>query len=491
MHHFTIDAFQQEAMQQAGTQSRSTKFLKDIGIYAIGNLGSKIITFLMLPLYTHFVAPADYGYYNICLTVVLLLLPFTTLQLRDGAFRFLLDTETDEQRERIVTGTYKTLLTNLLLWVGAAIIISLLANIDYFWYTVAFLLSFSLQEVVAQVIRGLGNNKAYVAVGILASLGIGIFSVIFVVWMNMGIKGIFLANIIARVLCLVIVEMRVKCFVRFFKPHLKIGQVSKDILRFSLPLLPGSLCYWLTTSSDQWIIQHYLGMEVTGIYATAVRFTSILQIASYIFYQAWQETAILQFNSDDRDEFFSKMFNNYISILCLIGVTYNYMLKMNYGWLVGSQFQESWLYLYPLCVSALLYAVSAFFEMCYQCAKDTKRLMPAIIMCAIINVALNLITIKFLPDGIKVYGAVSTAIVTYLVLAIYRWIDVRRYLKLKTDRSTFISIAVLLVAGVLYYLNGSLWQDLATLIAAVVIIVAVSPRDLLDKITRKFKATRG
>ena len=187
-------------MQQAGTQSRSTKFLKDIGIYAIGNLGSKIITFLMLPLYTHFVAPADYGYYNICLTVVLLLLPFTTLQLRDGAFRFLLDTETDEQRERIVTGTYKTLLTNLLLWVGAAIIISLLANIDYFWYTVAFLLSFSLQEVVAQVIRGLGNNKAYVAVGILASLGIGIFSVIFVVWMNMGIKGIFLANIIARVL---------------------------------------------------------------------------------------------------------------------------------------------------------------------------------------------------------------------------------------------------------------------------------------------------
>ena len=291
--------------------------------------------------------------------------------------------------------------------------------------------------------------------------------------MNMGIKGIFLANIIARVLCLVIVEMRVKCFVRFFKPHLKIGQVSKDILRFSLPLLPGSLCFWLT------------------IYATAVRFTSILQIASYIFYQAWQETAILQFNSDDRNEFFSKMFNNYISILCLIGVTYNYMLKMNYGWLVGSQFQESWLYLYPLCVSALLYAVSAFFEMCYQCAKDTKRLMPAIIMCAIINAALNLITIKFLPDGIKVYGAVSTAIVTYLVLAIYRWIDVRRYLKLKTDRSTFISIAVLLVAGVLYYLNGSLWQDLATLIAAVVIIVAVSPRDLLDKITRKFKVARG
>ena len=128
-------------MQQEGTQSRSSKFLKDIGIYAIGNLGSKIITFLMLPLYTHYVAPADYGYYNICLTVVLLLLPFTTLQLRDGAFRFLLDTESDEKRKTIVTGTYKTLISNLLFWIGAAIIISLVSNIAYFWYTVAFVSS--------------------------------------------------------------------------------------------------------------------------------------------------------------------------------------------------------------------------------------------------------------------------------------------------------------------------------------------------------------
>ena len=478
-------------MQQEGTQSRSSKFLKDIGIYAIGNLGSKIITFLMLPLYTHYVAPADYGYYNICLTVVLLLLPFTTLQLRDGAFRFLLDTESDEKRRTIVTGTYKTLISNLLLWIGAAIIISLVSNIAYFWYTVAFLVSFSLQEVVSQVIRGLGNNKAYVTVGILASLGIGIFSVIFVVWFKMGIKGIFLANIIARVLCLVIVELKVKSFVRFFKPYLKVGQVAKDLLRFSLPLLPGSLCYWLTTSSDQWIIKLYLGDEMTGIYATAVRFTSILQIAVYIFYQAWQETAILQFNSKDRDAFFSKMLNTYICLLCLLGVTYNFMLKLNYGWLVGINFQSSWLYLYPLGISALLYAISAFLEMGYQCAKDTKRLMPAIILCAIINVVLNLVTIKFLPDEYKMFGAALTAIVTYLVLVVYRWVDVRRYLKLKVKTSTLVPIVVLVFASVPYYLNQHLWQDAVTLMVAVAIILWFTPRELFMKIKGKIKSIKA
>lgn len=475
-------------MQQNGTQSRSSKFLKDIGIYAIGNLGSKIITFLMLPLYTHFIATADYGYYNICLTAVLLLLPFTTLQLRDGAFRFLLDTESDEQREKIVTGVYKTLISNLFLWIGAAIIISLVSNIAYFWYTVAFLVSFSLQEVVSQVIRGLGNNKAYVTVGILASLGIAIFSVIFVVWLKMGIKGVFLANIIGRFLGLIIVEAKVKTVIRFFKLHLKVKQVGIDLLRFSLPLLPSSLCYWLTTSSDQWIIKHYLGDEVTGIYAVAVRFTSILQIAVIIFYQAWQETAILQFNSKDRDAFFSKMLNNYISILCLIGVTYNFMLKMNYGWLVGVDFQESWLYLYPLGFSALLSAIAGFLEMAYQCAKDTKRLLPAIVLCAVINVTLNLVTIKFLPDDIKVYGAVCTAIITYLVLVLYRWIDVRRYLKFKISPSSLVCIAILLLACVPYYTNNRLWQDVVVLVVAVTIICAFSPRDFYDKIKRKLRS---
>ena len=74
------------------TTNRGSKFLKDIGIYAIGNIGSKIITFMMVPLYTYFVHDtSDFGYYDVCLTVCFLRMPFVTLQLRDGAFRVLLD----------------------------------------------------------------------------------------------------------------------------------------------------------------------------------------------------------------------------------------------------------------------------------------------------------------------------------------------------------------------------------------------------------------
>ena len=92
-------------MAQAQAHSkRSTKFLKDLGIYAIGNLGSKIITFAMVPLYTFFVKDtSDFGYYDLCFTMVLLLLSPATLQLRDGAFRFLIDNNDNDNRKRVIT----------------------------------------------------------------------------------------------------------------------------------------------------------------------------------------------------------------------------------------------------------------------------------------------------------------------------------------------------------------------------------------------------
>jgi len=216
--------------------------MKDIGVYAIGNIGSKLITFLMVPLYTYFVHDtSDFGYYDVCLTVCLLLLPFFTLQLRDGAFRFLLDCDDETQRRRIVSFVARTMLSSLFVTLLVAVVLALFTHIDYLGYTVGLLIAMSLQEVYSQVFRGLGNNRAFVMVGILSALGIGVFSVIFVAYMGWGIKGIFLANIIARVLALLLVEAKVRLITRHTSWNINIGKVGWEILRFTLPLLPGSL----------------------------------------------------------------------------------------------------------------------------------------------------------------------------------------------------------------------------------------------------------
>ena len=460
-----------------------SKFMKDIGVYAIGNIGSKLITFLMVPLYTYFVHDtSDFGYYDVCLTVCLLLLPFFTLQLRDGAFRFLLDCDDETQRRRIVSFVARTMLSSLFVTLLVAVVLALFTHIDYLGYTVGLLIAMSLQEVYSQVFRGLGNNRAFVMVGILSALGIGVFSVIFVAYMGWGIKGIFLANIIARVLALLLVEAKVRLITRHTSWNINIGKVGWEILRFTLPLLPGSLCWWLTGSSDRLFIKHFLGLDVNGVYAVAIRFTGIINTLAIIFYQAWQETAILQYHSPDRDRFFSRMFNSYIFLLGIILVGYVFMLKVNYSWLVAPQYHESLNYIYPLGLSAVLFALSAFFDMGYQCAKDTPRTLPAIVLAAIVNVALNFLLIK--PLG--VYGVILTQFITYIVLFTYRWHDMRHYFVLRSSRRSLVPVVVMLVSAIPFYYCDGIVINIAYMTLAIGAIIAACNKELRDLILSKF-----
>ena len=457
--------------------------MRDIGVYAIGNIGSKLITFLMVPLYTYFVHDTgDFGYYDVCLTVCLLLLPFFTLQLRDGAFRFLLDCDDETQRRRIVSFVARTMASSLLITLLVAIVLALFTDIQHLGYAVGLLIAMSLQEVYSQVFRGLGNNRAFVMVGILSALGIGVFSVIFVAYLHWGIRGIFLANIIARLLALVLVEAKVRLITRHTSWNIRIGKVGRDIIRYTLPLLPGSLCWWLTGSSDRLFVTHFLGLDVNGVYAVAIRFTGIINTLAIIFYQAWQETAILQYHSPDRDRFFSRMFNSYIFLLGIILVGYVFLLKVNYGWLVAPQYHQSLNYIYPLGLSAVLFALSAFFDMGYQCAKDTSRTLPAIVLSAVINVILNFMLIK--PLG--VYGVILTQVITYTVLFTYRWHDMRRYFVLKSSRRSLVPVIVMLLSAIPFYYCDGIVINIAYMALAIGAIIAACNKELRDLLLSKF-----
>ena len=298
-----------------------------------------------------------------------------------------------------------------------------------------------------------------------------------------GIKGIFLANTIARVLALVLVECKVRRVTSNLRWGINSREVGREILRFTLPLLPGSLCWWITGSTDRLFISHFLGLDVNGVYAVAVRFTGIIYTLAIIFYQAWQETAILQYHSPDRDRFFSRMFNSYILLLGFILVGYVFMLKVNYDWLVADEYQESLYFIYPLGLSAVIFAIAAFFDMGYQCAKDTKRTLPAIVLAAIVNLVLNFLLIK--PLG--VYGIIITQLVTYLVLVVYRWFDMRRYFVLKFEPRTLVPIILMVVCAIPFYFNKSAWLDITCMVVAIICMALPYREDLQSKLSKRLK----
>ena len=466
-------------------QNRTTRFLKAIGLYAIGNLGSKLITFLMVPLYTYYVNASDYGFYDICLTLIFFAIPFMTLQMRDGAFRFLVDADDDKRRSIVITFAYRVMFVSSIVAIVVGGCVEMFASVQYLWLAVLLLIVMSFYEVVVQITRGIGNTVSFVGAGIISSLGIGVFSVVFVVLLDMGIEGVFIANILARVVALGYIEIK-DCIIRRYlvaKPDY--GTIRKEILKYTLPLIPGLVFWWIIGSTDRLFIEHYLGLSANGLYAVAFRLVSVLQVLATIFYQAWQETALRQYESADRDKFFSDMFNNYLYVLLCVSIVFVFSLRMCYGWLVSAEFSTSAQYLYPMAVSLVLFALVAFMDMGYQCAKDTKRTLPAIILAAVINLVLNFVMIRY----IGLWGVVTTSIVTYLVLLVYRIYDMRRYFKLRLYKRSMIPVVLLLVGFVLYCATTSMVIDIIMVAFVSLVFIFFMPEEIKAMLMSKIRRT--
>ncbi|MDE6099724.1 MAG: hypothetical protein K2G01_01640, partial [Paramuribaculum sp.] len=159
--------------------SSGQKFINDLGLYAIGNIGSKLITFLLVPLYTFFITdPADFGYYDICLTAAFIMAPIICLQLTEGSFRLLIETSEVSRRRSIITFTFITIVRNSLLLGLLAIIVGFTTDIRYLSYIVIYGIILCTYDVCLQITRGLNEIKTYMFLGIFNALAIAGYSLV-------------------------------------------------------------------------------------------------------------------------------------------------------------------------------------------------------------------------------------------------------------------------------------------------------------------------
>ncbi len=429
--------------------SRGKDFLNTFSIYAIGTIGAKLIAFALMPLYTFFLVEEEMGYFDLSITFIMLMVPFITFDLRDGAFRFLIDRKSTLSQNDVLSFIIRTLSRNSVIVVVLAIIgYFYLSHLAFYPILVATLISYACYEVMIQVVRGLGYTKFFVTIGIVNTFLILILSIIFLVVFNWGVLAIFLANLISRIISLVIIELRLKLLPLYFKHRKEYNkEAGKALLRYTLPLLPNVLAWWAIESSSKVFINQYIGLDANGIFAVAVKFSNILQIVASIFYQAWQEIAIKEMHAADRDKYFSRIFNNYFLLLSGVVVLGTLVFRLIFPYIVGEAYQDSYLYIFPLFIAVQLHAIGSFLDLAYQCSRKTYRGLPSIISTAVLAIVLYYFTApKWGLMGISI-----SLIIAYGYLMLYRLFDTRYSFKIAPNHLFFLSFAILIVGGILAY----------------------------------------
>lgn len=464
--------------------NRGKKIVKDFGIYSIGVIGNRLISFLILPFYTYFISnPSDYGYYDLCLNICLTLIPITTLQMRESAFRFLLNNEDEQSKEKIVTFIIRSLLISLSVILISSVFIYLFSDIKFFILTILMLLSMTFFDTWVQMIRGLSGNNNYVQFSILLSFFIFGLSILFIAILKIGVEGIYLSMILSRVIVFFYGEHKTRAIRRYFHININTKDVAKDVMYYALPLIPATFFTSFILTSNRFFIENYVSMHANGIYAVAYRFNMVLGAFALVFYQTWQESAILQYNSKDRNAFFSKVFNYFLIILTFVLISCTFLLKMN-SWLIADEYIEAFKYLFIIGIAQFFSSISSsFFELGYQCSKETYREIYSVLLALVVNIVLCFL----LASKFAIYGVVYANIIAYFVLATYRYFDTKRYFSIEIRKSNIFIIPIIICGAILFNLNQGIFIDTISLIALLAALFIITPKELKTNIANSVR----
>lgn len=419
--------------------SQSRSLLKNTFIYTIGNLGSKLLTFSLLPILSFYLSKKELGEYDVVLTTISMFVPFVSLQISDAAYKWLLDRDADDYdalRSKIITNGLLIIIATSIVFLAAYFTVGAFVPLQYKYHFAAILVSSIFMPYFQQVTRGLLKNKLYAIAGLSNAVFVLGFNILFLIGLKMKLEALFLALIIANfATCLILIQF--SGIYKFINFKLHSVALQKQMLKYCLPLIPNSISWWLVNAADKFLILYYLGVNSNGIYAISSRLPSIITILNTIFILAWQDHSMTSKNSSIDSKTFDRFYTFELSfVLVLISAS-----KIIVEGIVSSSFIDAYKYMPMLFIGAAYSAFSAYFGAYYLKSGNTKGIFVTSIAGGVTNIVVVLLLIKH----IGLYSSALGTFLSFLVIFIYRFIDLRKEIDIKVNMVKLTSLTVLCI----------------------------------------------
>ena len=432
--------------------NKNVELAKNTIIILIAKLCTQLITFLMLPLYTSVLSTGEYGLVDLIATYTSLEMPIIGFHLAMGAFRYLVDNRKDEKNKSIlITNTFITICASVFFFSILYFTIANIVNLQYMWLILAGAIASLFSSYFLQVARGLGDNIGYSIGGMIAGISAVIINLVLLLVFNLGVNGILIATAISNILCIffLVIRERIPKYVSISLYNKK--EVAK-VLKYSAPLIPNSLIWWVINVSDRTIISIFMDVAANGIYAVSNKFSHIVNVLYGVFNLSWTESASLHINDKDRDVFFSNTFNTTIKIFTSLSLLMLAFMPIIFMIMVGDGYYEAYLYIPILAIGMIFNIVVSFIGAIYIAKKLTRQVAMTSFWSGVLNIIINVAMIKV----IGIWAAALSTLLSFLIMSIYRYIDVQKYVKLKVDkRLAVILLSLTLVCLILYYIKST------------------------------------
>ncbi|MCG4732409.1 polysaccharide biosynthesis C-terminal domain-containing protein [Casaltella massiliensis] len=415
-------------------------------LISIGTFGSKILTFLMTRFYTEALTPSDYGEADLIIQTANLLIPLVSAGIADGVFRFVLETDDEHtaKRKSIFSAGFYTISAGTAILAALSSFISIPGFLsEYKWLLIWFISASCYHSLCAQFIRGEGKTRLFAYQGVLNTVLVIVFSILFLSVFEAGTSGYIISIALADSICALYLAAGQKLW-RLMDIHLKPGMWRK-MMRYSLPLVPAALFWWITSVSDRYMITWFLGSGANGIYTVASKIPAIITLISGMFLEAWQFSAVRESRGSRRSyiSFYTNIWSMFLTVMFIGGSIIIAFSPAAIRLLAASEYYSAAEYLPILTAAAILSSLVSFMGSVYIVTKRSSLSFLTTAAGAVFNIILNFLLI---PTHLGIYGAAIATLCSYLLSFLIRIISIRNILPFRIyGGRLFMSILIIAV----------------------------------------------
>ena len=404
------------------SKSKYIRLIKDTGIFALGNLGSKLILFFLVPLYTNYMTTEEYGIADLISTLSELIMPFVSLVVFDAVQRFALSKD-ERSQDVLLCGLLTCCVGSLITFVITPLIGMYSAISEWKWFLSVFVVLSMFANVEKNYLKAKDQNVLFSVLSIIQTAVLATCNIVFLCLGGMGVAGCLLSTCIA-------------CSVPVFGSFAFGGLVSdlrnaefdiellKRMLTFSAPLILNNVSWWAIHSFDKVFLERIIGAAALGLYTVATKMPSLVNVMTSIFSQAWGISSVREYESSNDADYYSSVLQVLVLIVYGFTILLVSLIRPFMAVYVGRDFADAWRYVPLLLVAAAFYSVGSYYGSMYGALKKSVNNMITTFVSAAVCIVITVVSVP----RVGVWGAIAGTLISYAVLMVSRFFDVRRFI---------------------------------------------------------------
>lgn len=461
----------------------SKSFIKKTGIYFLGNLSSKIMSALLIPIYAFYINSNDLGYFDFSQTLMGIATPIIILAIWEAILKFTLSEDKVDNKQKIITTAVLFCLAMSVFFIVGTLLFEIIFSyqMKYFGLIMTMIILHSLVFVWQYYVRALGKNKLFIISGIYSTIINFLLIILLIVIMKKGLLGLLVSYNISQLFIIIIIERKVKIFKNISLKDFQLD-LLREMLSFSSPLVLNLISAWLISGFSRFIITLKLGVEGNGLFSFANRFSLLITMVGSVITMAIIEEAILSLKKNNLNKNFGSTIEGLFKVFQLLIILAIPAVTIFYSFLHQTDYYTSLVFVPYLLMYAVMNTMASNIGSLFQAINKTQYQFFTTLLGGVTTVVISLVFIEKYGINAVVVGQLLGA----LLMVISRYLLINQFIEFKIKwLPIFLRMLVFIMITVLCFQTNVYLSILWELL--ILFVIFYLEKDLVKKSIIKIK----